>query len=324
MASRVGFIGQQGFTTEGCADGLYSALMFQPRLIVGVIISGVVLQSSWVFLALSTVLLWSALVPSHNPFDAVFNRMMADPMRLAAMPAAPPPRRFSQAMAGAFAMSIAITILTGASRASWLFEAVFVAASMSVVVRRVCLPAKAYHLLWRGTRATPCPSSPGPRAVAPLADEPARQSLHVELDTFIARPIDDVFGRLTALSDYSQWMPGLGVFIRSGQTSNDPVGAGTTYYDRGWMGTFLGEIAEFQAPTRVAFTEKLQWLGVTVMEARPRYELVATPSGTEVHHTAEGTLFGIFNVLRPAVAWMARGERQRTLRALKDSLERDR
>ena len=143
----------------------------------------------------------------------------------------------------------------------------------------------------------------------------------VELDLIIGRPIDDVFGRITNLSDYSRWMPKTGVFIRSGQTSEGPVGVGTTYYDTGWMGTFLGEIAEFHAPTRVAFKEKLQWLGVTVMEARPEYELVSTQTGTEVHHTAEGRLFGIFNVMKPVVAWIARAERWRTVRALKDSLE---
>ena len=114
--------------------------MFQPRVITGVVISGVVLQSPWLFLALSTVLWWSALVPRHNPFDAFFNHVMADPMRLAAMPAAPPPRRFAQAMAGTFAMSIAMTLFAGASHAAWLLEGVFVAASMSVVVRRLCLP----------------------------------------------------------------------------------------------------------------------------------------------------------------------------------------
>jgi uncharacterized protein YndB with AHSA1/START domain len=145
--------------------------------------------------------------------------------------------------------------------------------------------------------------------------------VRVKLDIVIARPIDRVFSRLTDLSDYARWMPKLGVFIRSGQTSEGPVGVGTTYYDKGWMGTFLGEIAEFHAPTRVAFKEKLQWLGVTVMEARPEYELVSTQRGTEVHHTAEGRLFGIFKIMKPVVAWMARAERWRTVRALKVSLE---
>ncbi len=158
MPSKVDFIREQGFTTEGCQDGLYAALMFQPRVIAGVVISGVVFQSPWLFLALSTVLWWSALVPGRNPFDAFFNHGMADPMRLAAMPAAPPPRRFAQAMAATFAMSIAMTLFAGASLAAWLLEGVFVAASMSVVVRRFCLPAYVYHLVWTRTPPTPCPS----------------------------------------------------------------------------------------------------------------------------------------------------------------------
>jgi uncharacterized protein YndB with AHSA1/START domain len=144
------------------------------------------------------------------------------------------------------------------------------------------------------------------------------------MDSVIARPIDDVFGRLVDLRDYARWMPRLGMFIRSGQTSEGPVGVGTTYYDRGWMGTFLGEIKEFHAPSRVAFKEELRWLGVTVMEARPEYELVSTPGGTRVHHTAEARLFGIFKIMTPLVAWMARAERSRTVHALRDSLEQGR
>ena len=126
------FIREQGFTTEGCREGLYSALMFQPRV--------------------------SAFVPRHNPFDAVFNHAIADPMRHAAVPSAPAPRRFAQAMAGTFAMGVAMTLFAGVSHLAWLLEGVFVAASMSVVVRRLCLPARVYHRLWPRTPVTPCPS----------------------------------------------------------------------------------------------------------------------------------------------------------------------
>jgi Domain of unknown function (DUF4395) len=159
--SKVDFIRQQGFTTEGCQDGLYSALMFQPRVIAGMVVAGSVLQSPWLFVALSVVLWWGALVPSRNPFDALFNKVMADLMQLGAMPAAPPPRRFSQAMAGTFSISIAITLFTGASYAAWLLEGVFVFASMNVVVRRFCVPAYVFHLLRPGTPASPCPSASG-------------------------------------------------------------------------------------------------------------------------------------------------------------------
>ena len=159
MPSKVDFIRQLGFTTEGCQDGLYSALMFQPRVIAGAVISGVVLQSPWLFLAMSTALWWGALVPRHNPFDAFFNHVMANPTRLAAMPAAPPPRRFAQAVAGTVALSIAMALFAGASHAAWLIEGMFVAASMSVVVRSFCPPAYLYHRLWPRTSATPCPSA---------------------------------------------------------------------------------------------------------------------------------------------------------------------
>jgi uncharacterized protein YndB with AHSA1/START domain len=148
--------------------------------------------------------------------------------------------------------------------------------------------------------------------------------IRVELNTLIARPTEDVFARLTDFSDYSRWMPKLGIFLECGQISEGPLGEGTTYYDRGRMGTFRGEIAEFRAPTRVAFRESLKWLGVEVMEARPSYELVPTQAGTEVRHRAEGRLFGIFGLMEPVVARVARGERKRTVEALKASLEQGR
>ena len=148
--------------------------------------------------------------------------------------------------------------------------------------------------------------------------------IRVELDTVMASPIDDVFGRLIDLADYARWMPKRGLFIRSVQTSTGPVGVGTTYDDRGWMGTFRGQVEEYHPPTRVVFREQLRWLGVPIMEARPAYDLAAIPTGTEVRHTAEGRLFGIFRLMAPVVAWLARGERARTLRALKESLERGR
>ena len=42
--------------------------------------------------------------------------------------------------------------------------------------------------------------------------------IRVEMNTLVARPIEDIFGRLTDLSDYSRWMPKLGIFVRCGQT----------------------------------------------------------------------------------------------------------
>jgi hypothetical protein len=108
------------------------------------------------------VLWWGALVPRHNPFDVVVNRVMTHRIRVTAMPVAPAPRRFSQAMAGSLASSIALLLFAGALRVAWLLEAIFVVASTSVVVRRFCLPAYVYALLWPGMTPTPCPPPPSP------------------------------------------------------------------------------------------------------------------------------------------------------------------
>ena len=130
--------------------------MFQPRQIAVLVISAVVLQSPWLFTVLSTALWWSVLVPHQNVFDALFKHAIAKPLRLAAVPSTPPQRRFSQAMAGTFALSIALMLFSGAARAAGLLECVFIAASMSVVVRRFCVPAYVFHLLWPGAPAAPC------------------------------------------------------------------------------------------------------------------------------------------------------------------------
>jgi hypothetical protein len=60
---------------------------------------------------------------------------------------------------------------------------------------------------------------------------------------------------------------------------------------------------------------------MNVMESRPGYRLEAVEDGTKVHYLAAGRLYGIFKLLQPYVAIRARGERKRTVAALKKSLE---
>ena len=81
--SRVRFIRQQGVTTPNVDDNLYSALMLQPRIIGVIVALGIAVQRPLLFLILSAVLLWSALAPSRNPFDAIYNYFVARPRGLA-------------------------------------------------------------------------------------------------------------------------------------------------------------------------------------------------------------------------------------------------
>jgi hypothetical protein len=59
----VNFIRQQGFKDASArtCDVQYPALMFQPRVIGVLVLAGVLLQASTLFLTLSVVLWWSAL-----------------------------------------------------------------------------------------------------------------------------------------------------------------------------------------------------------------------------------------------------------------------
>lgn len=147
--------------------------------------------------------------------------------------------------------------------------------------------------------------------------------MHVEVDTTIDRPVEDVFDRLTRISEYSSWLPGSLVFTTCRQTSEGPVEPGTTYEDVTKLGTLRGEVSELAAPMRIVFHETLRWLGRPVMEARMEYALRPDGAGrTEVHHVAEGELRGAFGLAEPVVAMVARRERQRTIDALRRSFER--
>jgi uncharacterized protein YndB with AHSA1/START domain len=139
--------------------------------------------------------------------------------------------------------------------------------------------------------------------------------------TTIDRPIGDVFARLADLDGYRTWMRRTGLFRRSGQTSDGPLGPGTTYVDATRMGTFRGQITEYEPPSRIAFRETLRWFGWDLMQARPEYFLEADGDRTIVNHVAEGELFALMRLMKPVAALLAKSERTRTLESLRRSLE---
>jgi uncharacterized protein YndB with AHSA1/START domain len=149
----------------------------------------------------------------------------------------------------------------------------------------------------------------------------ASTTVRYETRTTIDRPIDEVFGRLADLNGYGTWMRRTGLFRRSRQTSDGSVGLGTAYSDATRMGTFRGEVTDYEAPARIGFSETLRWFGYDLIGARPEYILKADGARTVVHHVAEGELFGVMRLMKPVVALLARGERARTVESLRRSLE---
>ena len=151
----------------------------------------------------------------------------------------------------------------------------------------------------------------------------ASSTIRYESRTTIDAPVGDVFARLADLEGYRSWMHRTGLFRRSGQTSDGPLGEGTAYFDASRMGTFRGEVTDFQPPSRIAFRETLRWFGSDLMEARPEFSLEADQDRTIVHHVAEGELFGVMRLMKPVATLMAKSERGRTLESLRRSLESD-
>ena len=153
--SRIRFIRQQGFAGEKFPDSLYTALMLQPRIVGCLAAAGVLLQSAWLFLALAAVLWWSALVPTRNPFDAIYNHVVAYRRGLPPLGTAPRPRRFAAGEAGTVALAIGVALVAGATITAWIIEGVFMGGVVSAVFGDFCVPAYTYHLLRRPSPGAP-------------------------------------------------------------------------------------------------------------------------------------------------------------------------
>jgi hypothetical protein len=158
--SKVRFIVQQGLPAASASDDMYEALMFQPRTIGGLVLLGALLQSTWLFLALSAVLWWSTLVPTRNPFDAIYNHLVAKPRGRLPLGIAPGPRLFAQSMSATLALVIGGALLIGAAKTVWALEGLFGVAVILVVFGDFCEGAYLYHvlrgaLIWLRSKPTP-------------------------------------------------------------------------------------------------------------------------------------------------------------------------
>ena len=147
--AKMHFVEQQGLgRVEGEGLGrLYSALMFQPRIVGVLTVIGLVAQSGVYFLALSALLWWNVLMPAANPFGALYNALVARPRGGPLLGPAPAPRRFAQGMAAAFMLGIGISLLGGQTTLAWVIEGFLVVALAALLAGRVCLGSYIYHLL---------------------------------------------------------------------------------------------------------------------------------------------------------------------------------
>lgn len=111
------------------------------------VLIGLVWQNGPYFLVLSALLIWNALVPRLNPFDAMYNRLVARPKGLQRLDPARAPRRFAQGLAGTFMLSIGLSLLLDNNVLAWVLEAALVAALGLLVFGRFCVGSYLFLLL---------------------------------------------------------------------------------------------------------------------------------------------------------------------------------
>jgi hypothetical protein len=149
MTAKWNFVRQQGFkdaSSQTCVYQ-YSALMWQPRAIGSLVLVGVLLQAWPYFLVLGLLLWWNAALPRLNPFDALYNQVVAKPKRLPRLSAAPSPRRFAQAFAGTLALAIWLSLFSGWSILAWALEVFLLTALAVLIFGRFCLGSYVFLLL---------------------------------------------------------------------------------------------------------------------------------------------------------------------------------
>jgi len=147
-SAKLNFVEQQGFRKSGgsACELQYSALMFQPRLLGGFVIAGLIFQSWLLFLMLSVILWWNVFVPTLNPFDAIYNNLVTGPKGLQRLTPAPGPRRFAQGMAATFMLCIGLFLLLKWQILAWIFESLLVVALTALIFGKFCLGSYVFHL----------------------------------------------------------------------------------------------------------------------------------------------------------------------------------
>jgi uncharacterized protein YndB with AHSA1/START domain len=142
--------------------------------------------------------------------------------------------------------------------------------------------------------------------------------VRAELGTTIKRPVDEVFAVISDLSNNPRWISAVN---ETTQTSDGPIGVGTTWHS---VGKFLGrrlesdtEYTEFDPDHRFTFEATTPF----PMTVTFRFESVA--EGTRVEQVVDAEPGGFFKLVGPLLVTAAKRQFQNDLDNLRDLLEAD-
>ncbi len=144
-----------------------------------------------------------------------------------------------------------------------------------------------------------------------------------ELTEHIEKPIKEVFEFITDLSNVSDSLKEEGAIYRgTKQTSEGPIGLGTTYTDKSTSGPMHGEIVKWEPLTRVKFIQKVKLVFFTLLEVRITYTLEDLgDKTTKVIRDYEMELYGILRLMEKRSGVLVRKENVRILNVMKKRLE---
>lgn len=116
--------------------------------------------------------------------------------------------------------------------------------------------------------------------------------------TVINRSVDEVFAFMTDVRNEPKWIPGV---LEAEQTSEGPVGVGTTYYELvellGQQVELTFEVTEYEANRKFSARSTVGLFDGSVMNT---FEAVA--GGTQITLVTEGEPTGIFKMFESLIA----------------------
>jgi uncharacterized protein YndB with AHSA1/START domain len=131
-----------------------------------------------------------------------------------------------------------------------------------------------------------------------------------------------IFELVTDLEGQWRWLPHSSAFQGTEEISENPAVLGTTYREPGRLGVRLGEVTEYDPPTRVTFHQPMKLRLGGSIEITMRYVLEADGGTTNVCRRLSLGLPPVMRPFTPLMMRVFRIENERTLAALKAHAER--
>jgi hypothetical protein len=142
----------QGYClAEEQSRSLAVGLRFPTAACLGLVITGLVLESAPMLFVLSGIGAVAGFTPRH-PFDHVWNGAVRHAFGAPPLPANPPRRRHAFKIAAAWLLGVATLLAVGATTAGLVLGGLLVAACSAVTAFNLCLPSLAFEQIDRFRR----------------------------------------------------------------------------------------------------------------------------------------------------------------------------